>query len=412
MTAEIITIGDEILIGQIVDTNSAYISEKLNAIGVRVGEIVSVSDNRAHILDTLKQASLRADILILTGGLGPTKDDITKHILAEFTGAKDWVLHQPSLAVVEEIITRRGLPMNELNRWQAMLPDTCEALLNRLGTAPGMWFNYHGKVIVSMPGVPFEMQYIMQEVVEKLKSVFQLPPIYHKTITTYGIPESLLAERLASWEEKLPPHIKLAYLPNPQTGVRLRFSVYEPDSETENEVARQIEKLQTLLANAIYGEGTDTLEIVLSRLLKEKNATLATAESCTGGKIASMITSVSGSSAYFRGGIIAYDNEVKINILGVGKTIIEKYGAVSLEVVEQMALGARKTLCSDYAIATSGIAGPNGGTPQKPVGLVCIAVATPRGVISEQVNFTGNRPQIIERSAACALNLLRLELLK
>jgi len=282
MTAEIITIGDEILIGQIVDTNSAYISEKLNAIGVRVGEIVSVSDNRAHILDTLKQASLRADILILTGGLGPTKDDITKHILAEFTGAKDWVLHQPSLAVVEEIITRRGLPMNELNRWQAMLPDTCEVLLNRLGTAPGMWFNYRGKVIVSMPGVPFEMQYIMQEVVEKLKTVFQLPPIYHKTITTYGIPESLLAERLASWEEKLPPHIKLAYLPNPQTGVRLRFSVYEPDSETANEVARQIEKLQNLLGNAIYGEGTDTLEIVLSRLLKEKNATLATAESCTG----------------------------------------------------------------------------------------------------------------------------------
>jgi nicotinamide-nucleotide amidase len=300
--------------------------------------------------------------------------------------------------------------MNEQNRNQALIPDTCEVILNLLGTAPGMWFNYGSVIIVSLPGVPFEMRALMDGVVQKLQETCTLLPIFHRTITTFGLPESVLAERIAEWENALPSHIKLAYLPNPLTGVRLRLSVYQPKPATETEVAQAVDKLRAIIGNAIYGEGGDTLEIVVGRLLRERGATVATAESCTGGKIASLLTSVAGSSVYFKGGVVAYDNLVKINVLGVSTETIAAHGAVSRPVAEQMAEGVRRILQTDYAVATSGIAGPGGGTPQKPVGTVCIAVATPQGVFSELLHFTNDRQRNIERSAATALNMLRLNI--
>ena len=412
VTAEIITVGDEILIGQIVDTNSAYIAGQLNGIGVRVGSMRSTGDDRSAILTALEQGVAQADILVVTGGLGPTNDHITKQVLAEFTGAAGWMEHKPSLDIIRQIITARNLPMNEQNRRQALLPDTCEVLLNRLGTAPGMWFNHREKIIIALPGVPFEMHALLDDVLQKLQTAFSLPPVFHRTIATYGLPESILAERIAAWEQALPPHIKLAYLPNPLTGVRLRLSVYEPPADTEAEVAKAVEALRALLGEAIYGEGTDTLEVVAGRLLLERRATVATAESCTGGKIASLLTSIAGSSSYFKGSVVAYDNAVKINVLGVAAAAIEQHGAVSIQVAEQMVEGVRRLLQTDYAVATSGIAGPGGGTPQKAAGTVCIAVATPHGVRSEQRQFTNDRLRNIDRFSAVALNLLRLEIIK
>ena len=332
--------------------------------------------------------------------------------MAEFTGATGWVEHKPSLDIIRQIVTARSLPMNEQNRRQVLVPDTCEVILNRLGTAPGMWFNHWGKIIIALPGVPFEMHALLDDVLQKLQTTFSLLPVFHRTITTYGLPESILAERIAGWEQALPPYIKLAYLPNPLTGVRLRLSVYEPSADTEAEVAKAEEGLRALLGEAIYGEETDTLETVVGRLLLERRATVATAESCTGGKIASLLTSVAGSSSYFKGSVVAYDNAVKINALGVAAAAIEQHGAVSVQVAEQMAEGARRLLQADYAVATSGIAGPGGGTPQKTVGTVCIAVATPQGVYSEQRQFTNDRLRNIERFSAAALNQLRLEIIK
>ncbi len=410
----IITIGDEILIGQITDTNSGYMAAELNKIGIAVQEMCSISDNRSEILDTLQRvtSSENPSLVLITGGLGPTNDDITKKVLAEFTGAKGMHVHEPSLEMVRNITQRRGMLMNELNRNQALVPDSCTVLLNTCGTAPGMWFEYGNAMIVSMPGVPFEMQAMMPEVLQRLQKHYNLPPVYHRSIKTFGIGEAVLAETIAAWENELPPHIKLAYLPNPLTGVCLRLSVYDTDVNTAAEVSREIERLQAILGKAVYGEGADTLESVVGMLLKEKGATLATAESCTGGKIASMITSVPGSSAYFKGSIIAYDNAVKTVLLGVHSATLAQYGAVSLQVVEQMALGACNRMHTDYAVATSGIAGPAGGTPEKPVGTVCIAIATPHGVKSQTFQFTNDRMRNIDRSAAHALNMLRLELLK
>ncbi|MDR1405716.1 MAG: CinA family nicotinamide mononucleotide deamidase-related protein [Prevotellaceae bacterium] len=409
-TAEIITIGDEILIGQIVDTNSAYIAGKLNGAGIRVAQMRSVGDNRAAIIAALQQGIARADVLVVTGGLGPTSDDITKQVLAEFTGAGGWTLHEPSMEIIRQIVTARGLPMNEQNRLQALVPDTCEVIPNPLGTAPGMWFDCRGKIIVSLPGVPFEMHALMDGILPKLQAAFSLPPVFHRTIATCGLPESALAERIAGWEQSLPPYMKLAYLPNPLTGVRLRLSVYQPDEDTEAEAARAVQALRALLGTAIYGEGDDTLETVAGRLLLERRATVATAESCTGGKIASLLTSVAGSSAWFKGGAVAYDNAVKTNVLGVAAAAIERHGAVSRQVAEQMAQGVRRLLRTDYAIATSGIAGPGGGTPEKPAGTLCIAVATPRGTHSERHQFTNDRLRNIERFSATALNRLRLKI--
>ncbi len=417
MDAVIITIGDEILIGQIVDTNSAYISQQLNSLGIRVHEMLSISDDKQHIISTLNNVIKEGRVVIITGGLGPTNDDITKKVLGEYTGSQGDITSEKQLAVITEIISRRKMPLGALNRGQADVPDTCEVLVNTKGTAPGMWFDYKGAVLVSLPGVPFEMQHLMKQVTEKLQSQFQLMPIYHRSLMTFGIPESSLAEMIAEWEAALPEHIKLAYLPNPTTGVKLRLSIYDNLIENgklkvENEFNNQIGKLKAIIGDALYGEEPDTLESVVGKLLQAKKATVATAESCTGGKIASMLTSIAGSSAYFKGSVVAYDNNLKTDIIGVSTETLTLNGAVSAPVVEQMAEGVRQRLKTDYAIATSGIAGPGGGTPEKPVGTVWIAIAGTNGVTSKLLNTTGDRERIIERSAANALNMLRLELYK
>jgi len=413
MDAVIISIGDEILIGQIVDTNSAYIAEQLNRMGLRVHEILSISDDKNHIINTLNTIVKEGRVVVITGGLGPTNDDITKKVLGEYTGATKMITNEEQLVAITEIIARRKMRMNDLNRLQADVPETCKVLVNRKGTAPGMWFDYKGAVLISLPGVPYEMQYLMEQVVPKLQERFHLTPIYHRSLMTFGFPEAILAEKLASWESALPCYINLAYLPNPITGVKLRLSVYDRQLSTDvkQEVEHQVAILKQLLGNALYGEEPDNLQTVAGRLLQAKGATLATAESCTGGKIASLITSLPGSSAYFKGSVVAYDNNVKVNVLGVSADTLTLNGAVSQEVVIQMAEGARRLMQSDYAVAASGIAGPDGGTPEKPVGMVWMAIAGPNGTKTKLLNTTGDRRRIIEHSAANAINLLRLELL-
>ncbi|MDR0294889.1 MAG: CinA family nicotinamide mononucleotide deamidase-related protein, partial [Prevotellaceae bacterium] len=363
MDAVVITIGDEILIGQITDTNSSYIAKQLNSLGIRVLEILSISDDKNHIINTLNKVVKEDRLVVITGGLGPTNDDITKKVLSEYTGATKMITNEEQLALITETMVLRKMDMNNLNRLQADVPETCKVLLNRKGTAPGMWFDYKGAVLVSLPGVPFEMHHLMEQVVHKLKECFDLQPIYHRSLMTFGYPESNLAEKLAPWEIGLPLHIKLAYLPHPVTGVKLRLSVFDRQLSTnvEQEVEHQINVLKRLLGSAIYGEDPDTIELVAGRLLQAKGATLATAESCTGGKIASLITSVPGSSAYFKGGIIAYDNSIKVNVLGVSPETLALNGAVSRKVVQQMAEGIRQVMQTDYAVATSGVAGPEGG---------------------------------------------------
>ena len=413
MNAEIITIGDEILIGQIVDTNSVYIAEKLNSIGVGVYQKTAISDNREHIIATVNRAFSTSDIIIITGGLGPTSDDITKQVLAEYFGAKCMKIHEPSLEIIKSLMQRLSISMNELNLKQAELPDCCTPILNKNGTAPAMWFERDGKILVAMPGVPFEMKAIMNDVVEMICQRFNLQNIFHKTLLTYGIPESMLAEQIKEWENNLPEHLHLAYLPNPETGVRLRLSAYSANDKKiiEQEIDNQFVLLRTILKTAVYGENTDNLATAAGKLLLQKNAMLATAESCTGGRIANMITTNAGSSKYFAGAIVAYANSVKINTLGVNALDIEKYGAVSEQVVRQMAQGVRAALNVDYAVATSGIAGPDGGTADKPVGSVWIAVATPQKVIAQKYVLAKLRDVNISRTSAIALNMLRLELI-
>lgn len=408
--ASIITVGDEILIGQIVDSNATYIAGQLNAIGIRVVEMRSVGDDRQAIIGALDEAARRAKIIVVTGGLGPTSDDLTKEALADYTHAGGWHIDEPSLAIIRDITAQRGLPMNEQNRNQALVPDHCQTLLNRTGTAPGLWFDSQERIIIALPGVPFEMEALMEEVVRRLQTSFRLPPVLHRTVTTFGMPESVLAAKLADWERTLPPSIRLAYLPNPLTGVRLRLSVYRPDKVAEALVAEAIAGLRAILGTVIYGEGDDTPAVAVGRLLRERNATVAVAESCTGGRIASLLTSVAGSSAYFKGGVVAYDNAVKTDVLQVSADDLLAYGAVSLPVAEQMAEGVRSLLNADYAVATSGVAGPGGGSEQKPVGTVCIAVATPQGATAQRRQFTGDRARTIDRSSATALNMLRLAL--
>ena len=413
MNAEIITIGDEILIGQVVDTNSVYIAEKLNAIGISIYQKTAISDNREHIIATIDRAFSTSDIIIVTGGLGPTSDDITKSVLAEYFGAKCLKIHEPTLEIIKKLMQRLNISLNELNRKQAELPDCCTPVLNKNGTAPAMWFERNGKILVAMPGVPYEMKAIMNDVVPMICQRFDLQTVYHKTLLTYGIPESVLAEQIKEWENNLPAHLHLAYLPNPETGVRLRLSAYNVnDKKTlEQKIDNQFDILRTILKTSVYGENNDNLATAVGKLLLQKNAMFATAESCTGGRIASMITSNAGSSKYFAGAVVAYANSVKIETLGVNALDIEKYGAVSEQVVCQMAQGVRAALNVEYAVATSGIAGPDGGTDEKPVGTVWIAVATPKKVFAKKYNLSTLRDVNISRTAAIALNMLRLELL-
>jgi nicotinamide-nucleotide amidase len=411
MQAEIITIGDELLIGQVVDTNSAWLGSTLGDDGIKVIQITSVQDNAAQIVQAVNDALSRADIVLMTGGLGPTKDDITKKTLAEMFGMK-LVRNEQVYEMVGKQLALRGIAFTELNQGQALVPDGCTVLPNRNGTAPGMWFERDGKVLISMPGVPFEMKALVKdEVLPRLRKHFALDANVHRTIITFGLAESILADTIASWEEALPPYLHLAYLPSALC-IRLRLSAYEIDRQkAEQEIESQIEKLSKVIPHYIIGSEDDSLESVTGTLLKTRGETLATAESCTGGNIAHRFTAMPGASEYFKGGVVAYSNEVKIALLGVDPESLNRYGAVSQSVAEQMAEGVRRATGATYGISTTGIAGPTGGTPEKPVGTVWMAVATPNGVFSRRMVFGSVRSQNIERASSNCINLLRLQLL-
>ncbi len=410
--AEIITIGEELLIGQVIDTNSAWISQQLNLIGISIKQITSISDNKQQIVDTLNEAINRSKIVLITGGLGPTKDDITKHTLAEYFNS-ELVFNEEAFKNIEAIFSRRNVPVTELNRQQAFLPETCKVIPNLEGTACGMLFKKNNSIIISMPGVPYEMKTMMEKfILNELQNEFKLPHVVHKTILTQGIGESFLAEKIEQWEDNLPNNIALAYLPSPGI-VRLRLSAKGDNKKAlETSIQTQVKKLEEIISEYIYGYDDDTLEVIIGKLLKESKQTLATAESCTGGYIAHLITSVPGSSAYFKGSIVSYANKIKINELHVNEDDLAKYGAVSKEVVEQMAKNILIKFNTDYAIATSGIAGPDGGTDQKPVGMVWIAVADKNNVISKVFYMGEHRGRNIQKSAITALNMLRKKIIE
>lgn len=407
MKAEIITIGDEILIGQIVDTNSAWMGQQLNLHGIEVYQITSVHDKHDHIMKALADAEENVDLVLITGGLGPTKDDITKNTLCEYFGTE--LVYFPEIFEhVRSLLSSRNVTINQLNRDQALLPASCTVLHNSAGTASGMWFERNGTIFISMPGVPFEMEAIMtEEVFPRLVKLGIMQSIVHKTVLTLGLPESMLAEKIEKWESALPGFIKLAYLPSALM-VRLRLSAYGTDQAMlQAEIDKQVQELLTIIPEYVFGFDDENMALIIGRMLVKTSKSLAVAESCTGGNIAHFITANPGSSAYFKGGVVAYSNEIKIKLLNVPAEIIEKYGAVSQPVAETMAVGAQKALNADYAIATTGIAGPDGGTAEKPVGTVWIAVAGPSAVRSEKFIFRHNRERNIIRSTQTALNLLR-----
>ncbi|MES2872775.1 MAG: competence/damage-inducible protein A [Bacteroidota bacterium] len=406
MLAELITIGDEILIGQIVDTNSAWIAQQLNLAGIKVKQITSVSDDRQHILNALKEASQRADIILITGGLGPTKDDITKKTLAEYfkVGLRTDV---DALENVKRIFSKYKSPMLETNLRQAEVLENCTTLLNSNGTAPGMWIESGDKIYVSMPGVPFEMMYLMDElVIPKIRASFKLESIVHHTILTAGIGESLLADKISAVEESLPPHISLAYLPKLGI-VRLRLSGRGSDAaKLKDEIAVYASRIIEQVSEFVIIEGDVPLEKAILDYMELQGLTLSTAESCTGGYISHLLTQHPGSSKVFLGGAVSYSNDLKSIMLAVPEEIIYEYGAVSEETVVEMASGAKANFKSDYAISVSGIAGPDGGTEEKPVGTVWIAIAGKTKTISRKFQFGNKRIQNIERSAINALFLL------
>jgi nicotinamide-nucleotide amidase len=406
MLAEIITIGDEILIGQIVDTNSAWIAQKLNDAGIRVKQISSVSDDRRHILEALNLAASRADVIIITGGLGPTKDDITKKTLAEYfnTGLR---CDEESFENVKRIFSRYNRPILEVNIRQADVLENCVTLQNKNGTAPGMWIEQDSKVYVSLPGVPFEMMYLIEEeVIPRIISSFQLPVIFHHTILTSGLGESLIADEISDIEDALPVHIKLAYLPKLGI-VRLRLSGYAEDKDLlKSEIAAISKKIINRLPGYVIAEVDLSLEKSILDFMAGKNLTLSVAESCTGGFLSQMITQHPGSSAVFLGGAVTYSNNLKQIMLGVFPKTLDQFGAVSEETVVEMATGAVRNYGSNYSIAITGIAGPDGGTPEKPVGTVWIAVASANKTIARKFQFGNRRLQNIERSAISALTML------
>ena len=374
MKATVLTIGDEILIGQIVDTNSVSIAKHLNAAGIVVAEKISVGDDGPRIAEAVRQAMAHSEVTILTGGLGPTKDDITKKTLADLFGC-GLACDARVADHVRRMLEARGIAFNELNRAQALVPTACTVLFNAHGTAPGMWFERDGKVVVSLPGVPFEMEHLMQdEVMPRLKARFSLRQIVHRTLVTAGLAESMLAERIAPWETALPPYLRLAYLPNPGS-VRLRLSAYEVEGESvAREIERRFDELRRLIPQYVVGYETASVQELVHRRLIESGRSLATAESCTGGTIAARFTALPGASAYFRCGVVAYADSAKEQLLGVDPQTLRRCGAVSEEVARQMAEGARRIAGADYAVATTGIAGPTGGSAEKPVGTVWIAI--------------------------------------
>jgi nicotinamide-nucleotide amidase len=404
---EIITIGDEILIGQIVDTNSAWMAVELNKAGFQLAQITSVHDEADHIKKALDEALLRADVVLMTGGLGPTKDDITKQTLCEYFGTK-LVFNPEVLENIQQIYHTRQSVMNELTKSQAMVPEKCTVIQNRAGSAPITWFEKEGKVIVSMPGVPLEMKKVMsEEIIPRLQKHFKTPAIIHKTVQVYGIPESQLALRLTEWENSLPEYLHLAYLPNFGI-VKLRISGAGQDKyKLEEAINQQVETLKSILGESIFAYKDKPVEKIIYEKLKSSGLTVSTAESCTGGNIAHRLTLIPGISDCFKGTVVAYHNELKINMLGVSAQDIEQYGAVSSQVATQMAEGARKVMQTDLAVATTGIAGPTGGTPEKPVGAIWISVCSRERTITRSYVF-GNfaRENFIERSTMAALMML------
>lgn len=410
-TLEIITIGDELLIGQVVDTNSAFIGAQFSAIGIPNTRITSIADRPREIAAEIRAAIKRSDVIIVTGGLGPTKDDITKHTLAEIFDSK-LVRHQPTYDHVRTFIEKRGIEFNQSNQAQADVPQCCTVLKNEHGSAPGMMFEQNGHLLFSLPGVPFEMKaLIIDQVIPQMQRHFKLQSVVHQTIMTYGLAESILSETIAPWEDALPKWLHLAYLPNPRA-IRLRLSAYNVDKKVAlSEINGQFELLRQLIPNAYLGPEPASIESSIAQILTERCQTLSVAESCTGGVISSRITALRGSSVYYIGGVTSYDNSVKTSILGVPTTEIEQHGAVSRQVVQAMAIGVRKIMGSHYSIATSGVAGPDGGTPEKPVGTVWIAIATPEGVFSQKLQLGTLRHENIERASSQALNMLRLYLL-
>lgn len=418
MKATIVTIGDEILIGQIIDTNSAFIAKSLDKIGIDIHEVISISDSRDHILKTLKNLQNQVELVVITGGLGPTKDDITKKTLCDYF-EDELVVNEQVLAHVTELI--EGFykrPISQINKDQALIPSKATVLRNKVGTAPGMWLKKENTVFVSLPGVPYEMKYLIEnEVVPKVVREYKRPFIIHKTVLTYGQGESLVAERIEAWENNLPEFIKLAYLPSPGR-VRLRLSARGTDEQVlQNAIEENVDSLSKIIGDIIVGyDENETLEVILGRLLTKNKMTVSTAESCTGGKIAQLLTSIPGSSAYFKGGVVSYATEVKTEILKVPQELIEKYSVVSREVAIEMALGAQKLLQTDYAIATTGNAGPEKGDSPAEVGTVFIALAipnlAPNNIICEEFHFGQPREKVIDRAVNTAFEMLQKEILK
>lgn len=413
-SASICTIGDEILIGQVVDTNSSHISRTLNSLGIKVTRMLSIGDDHDTIVKGLEGELQTNDIVIVTGGLGPTKDDITKQALAELSGSRQYRTDERQLEIVHRILSSRGLDVLDINIAQASVPDTCEVIPNRLGTAPIMVFRFpvdrfgHKATLYSLPGVPFEALGALEDISEDIRNHYPISDIYHKTVMTFGIAESALSKMLDEWEDALPSDMHLAYLPDALTGVRLRLSIYGgAKEEQESRIESEMVRLKEILGDAIYSNQDDRLEKCIGRMLAENGKTVSAAESCTGGLISSLFTSVPGSSEYYLGSVTSYANSVKTGVLGVPAEIIEKYGAVSEECVREMAEGVRRITGSDFSVATSGIAGPGGGSDTKPVGLVCIGVSSQMGTETFRMVFKGDRKRNIDRFTANALNLLR-----
>jgi nicotinamide-nucleotide amidase len=413
MHAEIITIGDEILIGQTVDTNSAWMAKMLNGIGVSIHRITSIADEREAILTTLAEVGERAQLVLITGGLGPTRDDITKSTLCEYFETH-LVMNDQVRERIEEWFERRGVPILEVNRKQAELPAACEVIENLRGTAQGMWFERDGVVYVAMPGVPYEMQGIVEmHLLDKIKARFERPHIEHHTMMTSGIGESLLSNMVADWEESLEAEgIHIAYLPSPGI-VKVRLTAIGPDAAAIRTIVRKkAEEFEALAGHYIFGYNDEPLEAAVGRLLKERSLTAGCAESCTGGRIAAALAKHPGSSAFFLGGIVAYDNEIKKSLLGVDGEILAAHGAVSEATIRAMAEGGRKALGVDFVVATSGVAGPDGGSELKPVGLVWMAVAGPKRTVAWVQNFNSDRERNILRATQAALTLLKNEILE
>lgn len=413
VTAGICTIGDEILIGQIVDTNSSLISRALGEIGVKVGDMLSIPDDRSQIIRRLGEELSMNQIVISTGGLGPTKDDITKDALAELSGSSGYIRHEGQEKLVYEILHSRGLDVLDINLRQADVPENCEVIVNRRGTAPIMVFRFpeerfgHPAALYAMPGVPYETEAALADVMEDIRAHFLTSDIYHKSLMVYGLAESALSKLIEPWEDALPEDIHLAYLPNPLTGVRLRLSIYGGDRETEEKrISAQIEALKPYLGDRIYSFEDDTMEAALGRILRRGGFTVAAAESCTGGEIAHLFTTVSGSSDYFLGSVTAYSAEVKVKILGVPREVIKEKGIVSSDVAAAMAEGARSLFGSSFTVATTGWADAT-GDEHEPAGTVWVGVSGPDGTVTERYRYKGDRKRNIERFAASALDTLR-----